>query len=141
MKSSPCIALAAAAVFASGNALALRPDNLNGTTWTVQVNRETVQLVIDTQGGPGAPGAATCRTINGHFNISAPEIAIRGWYCPSTGRIHFVHFNLNSQVPVRVFTGHVSDKVIGQPLYMAGSMTVLMTAFGDYGEYNFSAVN
>jgi hypothetical protein len=29
--------------------------------------------------------------------------------------------------------------VIGQPLYMAGTMTVLAIAFGDLGEYNFSA--
>jgi hypothetical protein len=140
MKSLPCIALAAAAVFASGNALALRPANLAGTTWTMQTNRDTVQLVIETQSGAGAPGAASCRFISGHFNISAPEIAARGWYCPATGRIHFVHFNLSTQLPVRVFTGQVSDEVIGQPLHMAGTMTVLVSAFGDLGEYNFSAV-
>jgi hypothetical protein len=39
----------------------------------------------------------------------------------------------------RVFTGNVSDDVIGQTLYMAGTMTVLDAAFGDLGEYNFSA--
>jgi hypothetical protein len=35
--------------------------------------------------------------------------------------------------------GNVSDDVTGQPLYMAGTMTVLFSAFGDLGEYNFSA--
>jgi hypothetical protein len=35
--------------------------------------------------------------------------------------------------------GNVSDDVIGQPLHMAGTMTVLDAAFGDLGEYNFSA--
>jgi hypothetical protein len=131
--------VAAAALFAAGSASAERPASLAGTTWTVQTNRDAVQLVIETQGGPGAPGAVNCRTINGHFNISAPEIAIRGWYCPSTGRIHFVHRNLASGDAVRVFTGNVSDNVIGQTLYMAGTMTVLISAFGDLGEYNFSA--
>lgn len=132
-------AVAAAASLAAGPAWAERPASLAGTTWTVQTNREAVQLVIETQGGPGAPGAANCRTINGHFNISAPEIGIRGWYCPSTGRIHFVHRNLASGDAVRVFTGNVSDDVIGQTLHMAGTMTVLISAFGDLGEYNFSA--
>lgn len=37
-----------------------------------------------------------------------------------------------------VFTGNVSD-VIGQPLFIGGSMTVDNTGAGDLGEYNFSA--
>ena len=137
------LAVATAALLAAGATSAERPPSLGGTTWTVQTNRDTVQLVIETQGGAGAPGAATCRTINGHFNLTPPEIGVRGWYCPSTGRIHFVHRNLNSGDAVRVFTGNVSDNVIGQPLYMAGTMTVLIATLADLadlGEYNFSAV-
>ena len=88
-------------------------------------------------GGPGAPGATNCRTING--TLGNVDVKIRGWYCPSTGRIHFVHRNLDSGDAVRVFTGNVSDQVAGQPLSMAGTMTVLISAFGDLGEYNFSA--
>jgi hypothetical protein len=133
-------ATAASTLLAAGTALAERPASLANTIWTVQTNRDAVQLVIETQGAPGAPGAATCRTIVGHFNIGPPEIGVRGWYCPSTGRIHFVHRNLDSGDAVRVFTGNVSDDVVGQPLYMAGTMTVLISAFGDLGEYNFSAV-
>jgi hypothetical protein len=98
-----------------------------------------VQVVIETQGGQGAPGAANCRSINGHFNISAPEIGIRGWYCPSTGRIHFVQRILNANMAVWVFTGNVSADVIDQPLSMAGTMTLVISAFGDLGVYNFSA--
>jgi hypothetical protein len=132
-------AAAMAALLAAGTASAERPASLAGTTWTVQTNRDAVQLVIDTQGAAGAPGAAVCRTINGHFNLAPPEIGIRGWYCPATGRIHFVHRNLDSHDAVRVFSGNVSDNVIGQPLYMAGTMTVLISPLGDLGEYNFSA--
>ena len=131
------LAIAAAAVLAaSGAASAAPPANLGGTTWTVQANQDSVQLVITNQGGPGAPGAATCRLIIGTIGI-AP---IRGWYCPSTGRIHFLHNNLGSGKTVRVFTGNLSDDVIGQPLYMAGTMMVDNAAFGDLGEFNFSAV-
>jgi hypothetical protein len=132
--------IAAAAMLAAGTAAAERPGNLAGTTWTMQVNRDVLQLVIETQGGPGAPGAALCRPIDGTINTS-PDLKVRGWYCPSTGRIHLVHRNLSSSDALRVFTGNVSDQVIGQPLHMAGTMTVLVSAFGDLGEYNFSAVN
>jgi hypothetical protein len=136
MKAKLAIALAAAACLATGAASAERPENLAGTTWTLQTNQDAVPLVITTQGGPGAPGADICRHINGDIGNVAH---IRGWYCPSTGRIHFVHRNLGSGDAVRVFTGNVSDDVNGQTLHMAGTMTVLGVAFGDLGEYNFSA--
>ena len=129
-------AAAALALLGAGNVFAERPANLRGTTWTVQTNRDAVQLVIVTQGGPGAPGAQNCHHISGDIGNVAH---IQGWYCPATGRIHFQHKNLGSGNAVRVFTGNVSDDIIGQPLHMAGTMTVLDAAFGDLGEYNFSA--
>jgi hypothetical protein len=131
------LALAAALVIGAGTAYAERPANIARTTWTLQTNLDVNTLIIETQGGPGAPGAAQCRHINGNFNDT--NITIRGWYCPATGRIHFVHRNLGSDNAVRVFTGNVSDDVAGQSLQMAGTMTVLISAFGDLGEYNFSA--
>jgi hypothetical protein len=130
-------AIALAASLAAGNASAERPDNLAGTAWTLQTNRDAVPLVITMQGGPAAPGAQSCRPIDGDIGTVAH---IRGWYCPPTGRIHFVQRDLGSSDAVRVFSGNVSDDVPGQPLYMAGTMTVLFSAFGDLGEYNFSAV-
>lgn len=132
-------AVATAALLAAGAASAERPESLAGTTWTLQANRTVLQMVINTQSGPGAPGAATCRHINGTL-ATAPDIELRGWYCPLSGRIHFVHRHLVSHDAMRIFTGNVSDDVLGQPLYMAGTMTVLNTFFGDLGEYNFSAV-
>ncbi|MDH4065626.1 MAG: hypothetical protein OEW19_14610 [Acidobacteriota bacterium] len=125
-----------ATLLAAGTASAARPANLARTTWLLQVNGDTETFAITTQGGPGAPGAAECRIINGEIRSVAD---IRGWYCPSTGRIHFVHKNLDSGAAVRVFTGNVSDETPGQPLHMAGTMTILNSAFGDLGEYNFSA--
>jgi hypothetical protein len=138
-KAATAAAVALAAGLAAGNACAERPASLAGTTWTLQANRDSAQLVIETQGGPGAPGAENCRDIDGNLSTT-PDIKVTGWYCPSTGRIHLVHRNLTSKIAVRVFTGNVSDNVVGQPLYMAGTMTVLFSVFGDLGEYNFSAV-
>ena len=137
MKSTLSIAIAASALLATAAASAERPASLAGTTWTLQTNRNPVQLVITTQGNPGAPGALNCRHINGDIGNVAN---VQGWYCPATGRIHFQHKNLGSGNAVRVFTGNVSDDVIGQPLFMAGTMTVLDAVFGDLGEYNFSGV-
>jgi hypothetical protein len=129
--------VAAAVCLAAATVSAERPANLARTTWTLQTNRDAGQLVINTQGGPGAPGAAQCRSIRGE--LGDVGVAIDGWYCPSTGRIHFVHKNLDNDNTVRVFTGNVSDGGPGETLYMAGTMTVLFAAFGDQGEYNFSA--
>ena len=129
--------IAAVCSIASGSVAASPPATLANTTWTMQVNRDVEQLVITTQSGPGAPGAATCRIINGTFGVAS----IRGWYCPVTGRIHFVHKNAGSGNAVRTFTGNVSDDESGQTLYIGGTMMVLDAAFGDYGEYNFSATN
>lgn len=137
LKSLTFAVLAAATSLAAATALAERPADLAGTTWTLQTNRDAVQLVILTQGGPNARGQSVCRFIQGDIGNVAH---IRGWYCPQSGRIHFQHKHLGTGNAVRIFTGNVSDEVIGAPLYMAGTMTVLDAAFGDLGEYNFSAI-
>jgi hypothetical protein len=137
MKSAFALTFAAALSICSGAVLAAPPANIGGTTWTLQANRSTDTLVITAQGGAGAPGAAVCRLLIGTVGI-AP---VRGWYCPSTGRIHLRHNNLNSGVTVRTFTGNLSDQVAGQPLYMAGTMAIENAAFGNLGEYNFSATD
>jgi hypothetical protein len=131
MKTFLAFALAAFAAGARGAPRA----NIAGSTWNLQVNRDATTLVIDTQARPGSPGNTTCRTINGTIGI-AP---IRGWYCPITGRIHFHHRNISNGVTVRAFTGNLSDELAGSPSLMAGTAMVVNAAFGDLGEYNFSA--
>lgn len=128
-------ALACTVAGASGTALAAPPASVAGTVWTLLGNRDFEQLTIDTQSGPGAPGAATCRRITG--TLSGAQII--GWYCPATGRIHFRHNNKPTHATVRVFTGNVSDDMPGAVLYMGGTMAIDNAAFGDLGEYNFGA--
>jgi hypothetical protein len=129
MKSILSLTLAAT-VLAAGTVSAARPANLARTTWTLQVNGSTETLSITTQGGPGAPGASNCRIINGEIQNIAD---IRGWYCPATGRIFFLHKNVDSGLAMRVFTGNVSDLVSGQPLHMAGTVAIVDPVFGDLG--------
>jgi len=129
---------AAAALMVTGvSALAAPPASVANTTWTVQANQNVEQLVITTQAGPGAPSNETCRGISGKIGI-AP---IDGWYCPGSGRIHILHQNLHSRLTMRVFTGNVSDEIVGQPLYIGGTMMTDYAAFGSLGESNFSAVS
>ncbi len=91
------------ALLGAGSAFAERPAKLGGTTWALRTNHDAVQLVIPTQSGAGAPGALNCRQISGDIGNVAH---IKGWYCPSTGRVHFQHKNLGSGNAVRVFTGN-----------------------------------
>ena len=127
----------AAALLVPFPAIAARPTTVANTSWTLRVNNDVSQLFIATQSGSGAPGARVCRSITGQIDGIA---GIRGWYCPLTGRIHFVHTNAsNDDYVVRVFTGNVSDTATGQPLRMGGTATVLISAFGELGEYNFTA--
>ena len=131
------ILVAAIAALGANVASAAPPANLGNTTWTMQVNRDVLQLVITSQSGPGAPGAAICRVINGTFDVAT----IRGWYCPESGEIQFLHRNAGNANTVRVFAGELSDEVPGETLHMAGTVSVFDANFGDYGEYNFSATN
>ncbi len=131
-------AVAAAASLAATAVSAAPPHNLQGTTWTLLVNRDTEPLAITSQPGPGPSGYATCPPILGTIGAAS----IRGWYCPYSGRIHFLRYDLNTGVTAAVFTGNVSDAKNNNPrLYMGGSVTVVDRALGRLGEYNFAAVN
>jgi hypothetical protein len=121
---------------AGASAHAARPANLAGTTWTARIDNGTEQLVIQRQGGPGTAGGPDCLMVEGAIG-PAP---VRGWYCPATGRLHLRHSNMTTGVTVRVIDAHVSTQVIGQPLYLGGTVAVDDAAFGPLGVYNFSAV-
>ena len=133
MKTASRFVLACAALAAASSASAAPPESVVGL-WSVLAGNSYTTLDIAAQGGAGAPGASECRHINGTIAIAD----VRGWYCPSSGRIHFVHYNYTSDVPMRVFTGSVSVNSDGA-MHMAGTYTVLAIAFGDLGELPFSA--
>lgn len=134
---SPSKMLVLAAAFAAAvPSWAARPANLAGTTWTVQTNRSVEQLVITHQGGPGTAGGPNCPLVMGTIG-PAP---VRGWYCFATGRLHLRHSNMHTGVTVRVIDAHVSDEIVGQPLYLGGTIAVDDAVFGELGSYNFSGM-
>lgn len=126
----------AATIAAAAPAWAARPANLAGTTWTVQTHRAVEQLVITHQGGPGTAGGPNCLTVQGTIGPAD----VRGWYCAATGRLHLRHKNMATGATVRVIDAHVSDEVVGQPLYLGGTLFVEDAVFGELGTYNFSGV-
>ncbi|NRF70047.1 hypothetical protein HLB44_23870 [Aquincola sp. S2] len=136
MKTLLMSVLAAAAAATTLPAWSARPANLAGTTWTVQINGASEQLVITSQGGTGTAGGPTCVTVHGTIG-SAP---LRGWYCRVTGRLHLKHNNMATGATVRTVDAHVSDEVIGQPLYLGGTVWIEDAVFGELGAYNFSGV-
>lgn len=121
------------ASLASSIALATPPATAVGT-WLILVDQTHTTLDITNQGGPGAPGSTVCRVILGTIGI-AP---VRGTYCPDSGHIEILHNNLSSGVTVRTFSGSLSDATATDPAHMAGTMQVMNTAFGPFGEYPFS---
>lgn len=126
-------ALVIAALSIGSAAIAAPPTHVMGN-WIIHTGDDYTTLDITNQGASGAPGASQCRVILGSLGI-AP---VRGFYCPGSGRIHFLHNNLSTNVTVRTFTGSVTEDANGV-MHMAGSLNVLAHAFGDLGEYPFSA--
>ena len=83
--------------------------------------------------------ANTCRAINGTIYPGTPaSSAVRGYYCPSTGRIAFARKNAQGIVN-QTWVGNVSDVVFGAPLRMGGTFHALDTGAGSgiLGEYHF----
>ncbi|HEY6642434.1 hypothetical protein [Povalibacter sp.] len=128
------VVAAGVGLLVSGIASATPPSTVVGT-WSILIDQTYATLTIDSQGGPGGPGGSVCRVILGSLGI-AP---VRGYYCQSTGRIHFLHNNVASGVTVRDFTGSVTAATANSPAQMAGTFNVVNVAFGPFGEYPFSA--
>ena len=119
----------------SSFAFAAPPPTAVGT-WLLLVDQTYTTLDITNQGGAGAPGSAVCRVVLGTIGI-AP---VRGTYCPATGHIELLHNNISSGVTVRTFSGSLSNATATNQAHMAGTMQVMNTAFGPFGEYPFSGL-
>jgi hypothetical protein len=92
--------------------------------WTVRANNAVGVLSITFQGAAGQ-----CRPISGAI-FGNP---IQGFYCPASGRIHFLRKNAVTNDTFQDYTANLSqDAAID---YMAGTFA---SDGGSFGEYNFS---
>ena len=79
-----------------------------------------------------------CKPIKGIIYPGVLNHPVRGYYCPSTGRLAFTRNNLNG-APIQTWVGNVSDVVAGQPHRMGGTFHALDSGAGAgvLGEYHF----
>ena len=100
--------------------------NVSGT-WSIVGNQHVGFLTLSQ--GVGTP----CAPINGTIYLSH---AVRGYYCPSTGRISFARKN-SAGVVIQSWAGNLSDA--GHTNRMGGTFHALDPAAGSgaLGEYNF----
>jgi hypothetical protein len=100
-------------------------------TWSIVGNQHAGSLILSQ--GVGAP----CAPINGTiYPGTSVSNAVRGYYCPATGRIAFARKN-TAGVVIQTWVGNVSDK--GTLNRMGGTFHALDTAAGSgiLGEYHF----
>jgi hypothetical protein len=129
--------LAAAAIgsiLAAGGAHAGQhwPASVVGT-WTAIANQSPMTITITSQNSTGR-----CRAIAGSLVNSdgSGQSNIAGFYCPVTGRFHFVRNDPKTGVTYQDYSGNVSDT--GTSLYMAGVFAQALGA-SVVGEYSFMA--
>ena len=99
------------------------PTSVVGT-WHVEANHSTGTLSITSQGG------GECQPILGTI-FGQP---IHGFYCPLSGRIHFLRAPGN--VTFQDYTGNLSEASAGLPLLIGGTFA---SDGGSFGEYNWNA--
>lgn len=127
MKKSLFVLLFAAVVLGAVGASATPPPSVLGN-WSVIGNQTPGTLAITAQAAAG-----TCRRITGTIYTNP----IEGFYCPATGRIHFVRKTSPSNDTIQSYLGNVGDD--GATDRMSGTFVVSAPGGGTPGEYNFQA--
>src|SRR4051812_5059620 len=125
-------AAVAGSAFCVGAAYAAHPASVAGT-WSAIGNQTVGRLVLSQ-----AASGAVCKPIAGF--IFAASNAVRGFYCPPTGRMVFAR-HTSSGVPFQLYEGQVSrDGAIDR---IGGSFMIWNSlgggAFNEGPDYNFSA--
>jgi hypothetical protein len=105
------------------------PPSVVGS-WSVLGNQSLGTLSITSQAPSGQ-----CRKILGTIYGNP----IEGFYCPFSGRIHFVRKDNVTNDTSQAWTGNLSQAIAGQPLRMGGVFSSVGPGGGSLGEYNFHA--
>lgn len=133
LKNRIAIAAGTIALVWGSLATALPLGSVSGR-WSI-IGNQHVGFLNLTQGAAPTP----CKPLNGTIYPGTPvSHAVRGYYCPPTGRIAFARKNA-AGVVIRTWVGNVSDVVAGLPHRMGGTFHALDPAAGSgaLGEYHF----
>ena len=111
----------------------LWPSSVVGT-WHAVADQSSLTITISSQAATGK-----CRQIAGTIvdnTGGGAKSNLLGFYCPTSGRFHFVRNDPASRVTYQDYSGNVSDN--GRRLYMGGIFAEVFTA-AVVGEYSFMA--
>lgn len=131
IKTTLATAVCIASMVASSFAHAAPPSSVSGR-WSILGNRHSGFLDISQ-----SLSTDVCKPVSGVIYPGTTVAgAIRGYYCPSTGRVAFARKNA-AGVVIQTWVGNVSD--VGVPLRMGGTFHALDAAAGSgiVGEYHF----
>lgn len=134
-KISTAIAIGTLGLFWASLASAVPPASVAGT-WSIIGNNhvQTLTLVQD----PSNPVNAACKPIRG--TLTNANTNVRGYYCPSTGRIAFARKQLVTNTVNQMWVGNLSEVALNNPLRMAGTFHNVDIAAGGgalLGEFQF----
>jgi hypothetical protein len=125
----------AAGTFASQAAWAadLWPGSVLGT-WNLVANQSALTVVVSSQASTGK-----CRQITGTVtdNTSGEVDSLLGYYCPTSGRLHFTRTTPSGQT-FQDYSGNTSDK--GKTTYLGGTFSEVASPL-NVGEYAFFGFN
>ena len=132
IRASLAVAAMGLSLAAGAHAGQLWPSSVVGT-WHAVANQSPLTINISSQAATGK-----CRQIAGTIvdNIGGGTSNLLGFYCPTSGRFHFVRNDAASRVTYQDYSGNVSD--IGRRLYMGGIFAEVFTPT-NVGEYSFQA--
>lgn len=133
LKTVLLMAVSVASVVLANTTHAAPPSSVTGR-WSIIGNQHSGYLDLSQ-----LTGTATCRDLLGTiYTGTSASGAVKGFYCPSTGRMAFSRKNA-SGVEIQTWVGNVSDAVSGLPLRMGGTFQALDAAAGSgpVGEYHF----
>ena len=131
LKHQVALAVGTVGLFLGSVAHAAPLANVTGV-WSIIGNQHAGALRLS-QGLGG-----TCKPIIGTIYPGSLNHPVRGYYCPSTGRLAFARKNLLGVV-IQTWVGNVSDVVAGRPHRMGGTFHALDSGAGAgvLGEYHF----
>jgi hypothetical protein len=134
LKHRVALAVGTASLFLGGLAHAAPLANVSGV-WNIVGNQHAGALIL-AQGVGGV-----CKPIAGTIYPGSLNHPVKGYYCPSTGRIAFKRNNAQG-VTIQTWVGNVSDDVVGSPDRMGGTFHALDTPAGAgvLGEYHFQGI-
>jgi hypothetical protein len=113
----------------SSHSFAAPPPSVMGT-WNATLNNTLANITIVSQVGP-----APCPTIQGQIieQASGAISNLRGFYCPTTGRIQFVRNSRATNDTGQIYNGNLNSVPPGGGLQMAGTFADISSGNGEWG--------